>query len=297
MPTEINCFKIHGLEQLEAEYRLYQLVGLRRDSTEFFANVHRIIDRLSRQMRAPVTTFERDGGTFLLAPAGYADPPDHITLVGAVATIRRTDETVKLSFVGNSPEWDAVRMRFLQFGFQDPLWKNPLLWQPGAGQPFFFKQPVKTLGALELFEGFALRVMPHPEGGFGVVVDLRRKLVSRTPLATKIRRDEVNRLKGRSCVYRMGDTWFEVSIAGLCDQTIGEPSIPLNGKAVRPHQLSPYAITQAGARVSGQPIAGKPCCLLPNQRPRTALRARSALPPRGRHPWGTRRTAPAPDDY
>jgi len=42
MPTEINCFKIHGLEQLEAEYGIYQLAGLRRDSAEFFANVQRI---------------------------------------------------------------------------------------------------------------------------------------------------------------------------------------------------------------------------------------------------------------
>lgn len=242
MPTEIACFKINGLEQLEAEYRLYQLAGLRRDSAEFFANVQRIIDRLSRQMKAPITTFERDGDTFLLAPTGYAAPPDHITLVGAVAAIRRTDETIKLSFVGNSPEWDAVRIRFLQFGIQSPLLKDPVLWRPGAGQPFFFKQPVKALGALELFEGFALRVMPHPEGGFGVVVDLRRKLVSRAPLGAKIRRDEVNRLKGRSCVYRMGDTWFEVSIAGLCDQKISEPSIPLDGKAV---SLVDYLHTQS----------------------------------------------------
>ncbi|SKA41296.1 Piwi domain-containing protein [Enhydrobacter aerosaccus] len=248
MPSETNCFKIHGLDQLEAEYRLYQLAGLHHDGAEFFANVQRVIDRLSRQMKAPVTTFERDGNTFLLAPTGYADPPDHITLVGAVAAIRRTEETVRLSFVGNSPEWDAVRMRFLQFGFQNPLWKSPSLWQPGAGQPFFFKQAAKALGALELFEGFALRVMPYPEGGFGVVVDLRRKLVSRTPLAAKIRRDEVNRLKGRSCVYRMGDTWFEVSISGLCDQKIGEPSIPLNGKAV---SLINYLHTQSPKPVPG----------------------------------------------
>jgi hypothetical protein len=254
MPTEVNCFKISGLEQLEAEYRLYQIVGLRRDSNEFFANVQRIIDRLSRQMKAPITTFERGGDTFLLSPTGYAEPPDHITLVGSVATIRRTDETVKLSFVGNSPEWDGVRMRFLQFGFQNPLWKNSLLWQPGAGQPFFSKQPIKTLGALELFEGFALRVMPHPEGGFGVVVDLRRKLISRSSLPAKIGRDEVNRLKGRSCVYRMGDTWFEVSVAGLSDQRIGEASIPLNGKAVSLinylHSQSPIPVAASLANLS-----------------------------------------------
>jgi hypothetical protein len=252
MPTETNCFKIRGLEQLEAEYRLYRLIGLRRDSAEYFANVQRIIDRLSRQMKAPVTTIARGDETFLMAPTNYTDPPDYITLVGVVATIRKTDETVKLSFVANSPEWDAVCIRFLQFGFQNPLWKDALLWQPAAGQPFFykepikFKEPVKHLSGLDLFEGFALRVVSYPEGGFGVVVDLRRKLVSRAPLPTKIRRDEINRLKGRSCVYRMGEKWFEVSIAGLCDQTIGERSIPLNGKAV---SLIDYLHTQSAKPV------------------------------------------------
>lgn len=123
-------------------------------------------------------------------------------------------------------------MRFLQFGFQDPLWHDARLWQPGAGQPFFFKKPEKVLGALDLFEGFSLRVMPHPEGGFGVVVDLRRKLVSRAPLSATISRDQVNLLKGRSCVYKMGDTWFEVSLSGLSDLKVGERSIPMDGKAI-----------------------------------------------------------------
>jgi hypothetical protein len=254
MPTETNCFKIHGLEKLEAEYRLYQLVGLRRDSTEYYANVHRIIDRLSRQMKAPVTTFERGNETFLLSPTDYTSPPDYITLVGAVATIRKTGETIKLSFISNSPEWDAVRMRFLQFGLQSPLWKSPLLWQPGAGQPFFYKSPIRSLGALELFEGFALRVVAHPEGGFGALVDLRRKLVARSALDDKIPTDEVSRLKGRSCVYRMGETWFEVAIAGLCDQSLGEPSISLDGKAVSLidylHTKSPKPVTGSLANLS-----------------------------------------------
>lgn len=254
MPTETNCFKILGLDRLKAEYRLYQIAGLRRDSLEFYGNIQRIIHRLSLQMKAPVTTFERNGETFLLVPTGFADPPDHITLVGVVAAIRKTSETVDLTFVANDPDWDGVRMRFLQFGFQNPLWKDSRLWQPGAGQPFFFKKPARALGSLDLLEGFAVRIMPHPDGGLGVVVDLRRKLVSRAPLVATSRREEVSRLKGRSCVYRMGDNWFEVSISGLCDLKLGEPSIPLNGKPVSLieylHTRSPKPVPAALANLS-----------------------------------------------
>jgi hypothetical protein len=232
MSIETNCFKILGLEGLKTECRLFQIAGLRRDGAEYYGNIQRIRRQLALQMKAPVTTYERDGETFLIVPKGFADPPDHITLVGAVAAVRDAKETVSLSFVSNSSEWDAVRMRFLQFGFQDPLWHDARLWQPAAGRPFFFKKPERGLGGLDLFEGFTLRVIPHPEGGFGVVVDLRRKLVSHTPLSDTIRRDEVNALKGRSCVYKMGDRWFEVSLSGLADLKVGERSIPMNGKAV-----------------------------------------------------------------
>jgi hypothetical protein len=232
MSTEINCFKILGLEDLKVECRLYQIAGLRRESPDYHGNIQRIRSQLTRQMRAPVTTRERNGETLLIVPAGFADPPDHIALVGAVATIRNTGETINLHFGANTSEWDAVRLGFLQFGLKGPLRSDPTLWQPSSPRPFFFKQPHRVLGPLDVFEGFAFRVMPHPEGGFGIAVDLRRKLVSREPLSAAISREAVNALKGRSCVYKMGERWFEVSVSGLSDLKINEPSFQHDGKFV-----------------------------------------------------------------
>jgi hypothetical protein len=147
-------------------------------------------------MKAPITTYERGGDTFVLVPQNYGDPPNQIMLVGAVATLRETKEILDLSFGSGTPDLDSFRMRFLQFSIQDPLFRDARLWQPGAGKPFFFKKPDRLLDNLELFEGFTFRVGPHPEGGLGVTVDLRRKLVARSPFPTSITREEVNRLKG-----------------------------------------------------------------------------------------------------
>jgi hypothetical protein len=232
MSTETNCFKIAGLEDLRINYRLFQIVGLRRDGMDYYGNIQKIIRRLSFQMKAPVTTYERSGETFVLVPQEYGDPPNQIMLVGAVATLRDTNDILDLSFDTNSSELDSIRMRFLQFSVQDPLFRDARLWQPGAGRPFFFKKPDKILGDLELFEGFTLRAVPHPEGGLGVIVDLRRKLVARSPFSTSITREEINKLKGRSCVYKMGDNWYEISLSGLSDLKVGDPSIPLEGRAV-----------------------------------------------------------------
>lgn len=232
MSIETNCFRIEGLDALRTTYRLYQIANLRRDSSDYYSNVQQLVRRLSFQIKAPVTTYDRAGETFLVIPTGFKEPPDHVMLVGAVAILKDTRETIDLDFTTHHPDLDPVRLRYLQFIFQDPLWNDPRLWQPGAGKPFFFKKPEEQFGAIDLYEGFAIRVVPHPEDGFGLVVDLRRKLVSRSALPVSSTREQINALKGRSCLYKMGHMWFEVTLAGLADLRIGKPSIPLEGEVV-----------------------------------------------------------------
>ena len=200
MSTETNCFRIDGLDGLSTTYRLYQITGLRRDGPDYYSNVQRLVRRLSFQMRAPVTTYDVGGETFLGVPTEAGDPPDHIMLVGVIAVLKDAGDVIDLDFTEAHPELNPVRLRFLQFIFQGVLWKDSRLWQPGAGQPFFFKRPAKQLGDIDLYEGFSMRTVLHPEGGFGAVVDLRRKLVSRSPLLARARREQINALKGRSCV-------------------------------------------------------------------------------------------------
>ncbi len=232
MFIETNCFRIDGLAALSATYRLYQIANLHRDNPDYYGNVQRLIRRLSFQMKAPVTTYDRDGETFLVIPTGFGDPPDHVMLVGVVAALKETRDAIDLDFTVARPELDTVRLRFLQFIFQGMLWKNSRLWLPGAGKPFFFKKPAKQLDKTDLYEGFAVRAALHPEGGFGLVVDLRHKLVLRLPLPVRAKRGQINALKGRSCVYKMGHNWFEVTLDGLADLSVGEPSIQSEGKAV-----------------------------------------------------------------
>ena len=232
MSIETNCFRIDGLYALSTTYRLYQIAGLRRDGPDYYGNVQRLVRQLSFQMKAPITTYDLEGETFLVVPTAAGDPPDHVMLVGIVAALKDTGKTIDLDFAAPLPELDPVRLRFLQFIFQGVVWKDLRLWQPGAGQPFFFKRPAKQLGEIDLYEGFAMRTALHPEGGFGLVVDLRRKLVSRSPLPTSARREQINALKGRSCVYKMGHNWFEITLDGLADLSIGTPSIPLDGEVV-----------------------------------------------------------------
>ena len=232
MFIETNCFHIDGLSALSATYRLYRIAGLRRDAPDYYGNVQQLVRRLSFNMKAPVTTYDLEGETLLVVPTEFGDPPTDIMLVRTAASLRDTGEVIDLDFTLARPELDPIRLRFLQFIFQGLLWKDPRLWQPGTGKPFFFKNPEEQFDRLDLYEGFTIRVAPHPEGGFGLIVDLRRKLVSRSSLPISPTREQINTLKGRSCLYKMGHWWFEISLAGLADMRVGEPSIPLEEKPV-----------------------------------------------------------------
>ena len=232
MSIETNCFHIDGLNALSARFRLYRIAGLRRDAPDYYGNVQQLIRRLSFNMKAPVTTYDLEGETLLVVPTEFGEPPTDIMLVRTVVSLRDTGEVIDLDFTAARPKLNPIRLRFLQFIFQGLLWKDPRLWQPGAGKPFFFKKPEEQFDRLDLYEGFTIRVAPHTEGGFGLIVDLRRKLVSRSSLPISPPREHINALKGRSCLYKMGDRWFEISLAGLADMRVGEPSIPLEGEPV-----------------------------------------------------------------
>ncbi len=232
MSIETNCFRIEGLEALSTTYRLYRIAGLHRDGQEYYGNVQRLVRKLSYDLKAPVTTCNIEDENFLAVPTKYGHPPAQIPLVHAVALLKDTGNEIELDFTSNRPELDTLRIRYLQFAFQNPLWNKPQLWQPSAGKPYFFKNPQRQFGEIDLFEGFTFRIAPHPEGGFGLIVDLRRKLVSKRPLPSSPLREHINKLKGRSCVYKMGHNWFEVTLDGLADVKAGEPFIPLGGEAV-----------------------------------------------------------------
>ena len=232
MAIETNCFRINGLDALSTTYRLYQVAGLRSDGPDYYGNLQRLVRQLSFDLRAPVTTHHVGNEVFLGIPTDSVGPPEHVLLVGVVAVMKDTGDVIDLDFTEAHPEYNPVRLRFLQFILQGVLWQDSRLWQPGAGEPFFYKSPVKQLGEIDLYEGFSIRATLHPEGGFGLVIDLRRKLVSRSPLTMRSRREQINALKGRSCVYKMGNNWFEVTLDGLSDVRIGTPSIPLDGEAV-----------------------------------------------------------------
>tara|TARA_R110000787_G_scaffold69321_3_gene154392 strand:- start:308 stop:2677 length:2370 start_codon:yes stop_codon:yes gene_type:complete len=233
MPLETNIFPIHGLAGLTVDYDVFKIIGLTPGTPGYFNNLQTLVNRLSRMMQAPITTIARDGVAHIVMPTDCEKPPV-VALTGTAATLQPTGERLAISFDRRCEELDGVRQRFLQFSIQSPLRHRNDLWQPRSGDAFFPKTPQKRFDnkGLDIYRGASLRVVPTNDGSWGVCVEVKTKLIRSDPLPEKPNQGLIRSLKGRSFLYRFGHNWFEVTLEGLADFDVSQPSIPEDGRVV-----------------------------------------------------------------
>lgn len=231
---ETNVFPITNLGELTRRYRLYHVLGLSPDQAEFHQNRQHLRRKLSFALKTPVTTINRNGETLLVVPDDSNPPPSPYPLIRTRVRFEECNETFPLNFMIRSPENDEICLRFLSFMIQTPLYRRKTLWQPSAGQPYFYKNPEAELGHVIQYLGFRVRPVVTPESGLGVCVDVTHRYVEKSPLPTKLCRDDFYRrkLKGRHCIYRFGHSWYEIRLDGLDDRTVTEYDFEIDGEWV-----------------------------------------------------------------
>lgn len=189
MSTEINIFPITNLDKLSSLYRLYMIRGLTNAPDEYYANVQRIIRRLSFNLRSPVTVIHRDGKAYLVVEEKQ-HPPDSLSVVRTTVRFDQCDDVFKLDYTLRTPENDIICQRFLDFAIQGVLFKKQSLWQPAPGKAFFEKQGEILNDQLVRYIGYSIRSAFTPDGQLGFCVDVTSKTVGHQPLPHHLTQDE-----------------------------------------------------------------------------------------------------------
>ncbi len=226
---ETNIFAITNLAELSSRYRLYRIRGLHKDQAEFHQNKNIITRKISFALRTPAAVISHQGEPHLVVREDAPEPPSPYQLVRTTVYFDVVPGNLNLDYSVRTPENDEICLRFLQFMLQAPLSNNQLLWQPGAGQPFFRKEPRNIRGDLSLYGGCAVRAVATPDGGLGLCVDVCHKLVSRNPLPIKMTRTQFRPWRGRHCIYRFGHRWYDIQLHEFSDLNVTETLLPLTG--------------------------------------------------------------------
>src|SRR3989338_7704555 len=184
---ETNIYPVENLSELSCKYRVYQIKGLTPDSDDFHENIQALIDRLSKDTKSLCAQFQTDEGVFIAQPDGFKELPPTFDLVRAAVKIEKKSELKELNFSSLDSLTRILGIRFLKFAIEGYLYNNPNLWRPNSGAPFFVKTADAnfTSANIDLYHGFALRLVYLKDGRICLCIDSREKYVSKVPLPAK----------------------------------------------------------------------------------------------------------------
>ena len=221
-----NVFEITNLRELKSSCKLYRIRGLSTEQEEYDHNRQILIDKLSKKLQTPAIIIKRDDLLYLVLREDSGEPPSPFQLVRTVANFEPTGEKIILDFEQPTDETASICHRFLQFAINGGLRDHRHIWQPSAGQPFFYRNAVYQENGINVYEGASIRVVILEGNRLAVCLDIKHKYISNHPLKTQLSKMEFRQLKGIKCVYHWGSQWYEIRPQELSDYKVNEFFIP-----------------------------------------------------------------------
>ena len=219
---DTNVFEITNLDMLKAQYKLYRIKGLTSELDEYERNLQILIKKLSYKLLSPVTVIKRNGNSYLALRNDAPQLPDKYELIRATAVFEQTDETIELDFNNLSEETLTICQRFMQFAINGNLNNHHAIWQPSAGQAFYYRSPNHSDSGIDIYRGAAIRVIVLENNKLALCIDIKHKYVSQYPLNAKISSDTFKSLKYSNSVYHWGSKWYDIKLYSLSELKAGE---------------------------------------------------------------------------
>ncbi len=231
----VNIFLIDNIQDLSGEYRLFEVQGLHKRIRDFQKNRQKIINKLSRKLKHPITIIERNNKQYLVTKNDIEIiaklPVDYPKIGGGKFKFIDTKENFELDYNSQIPYDRAICERFLQFELQGSLFKEKDLWQPATGQPFFTKTP-KRIKDVDIFTGYRVRAIDLGDK-WGIMVDITKKYVKPRPLPTHLTVETFHeQYKGKRYLYKFGANWYIVKLEEFEYTTANEYSYTKNDEEI-----------------------------------------------------------------
>lgn len=233
-----NLFPIKNAEELSCKYQLWKVSGLSVDNQEFEQNKVALRFKIRSDIKGPAEIIQEGDQLFVAIPEGYKEPESAYSLTPHVATLKHSGKNGKVDFASNTTSNRILAIRFLQSSLANELWLDNRLWQPKSGRPFYFKNPENkddNLRQVDVFKGFAFRVIYVENEGYCILADSRTRYVSTQPwpkyipfedrwdfLRQSPDSDEESMSRNTHCVYHFGDQWYEVLVSAIMKENIAE---------------------------------------------------------------------------
>lgn len=228
-PFRLNSFRLNGLNDLDAGYRLVEFSGVfpasksadREEKVDYEKKVRLLASMLASKVGLSVEPI-RIGEERLLAVAGERERVSELVIPGEipinpeVVTLKLRDGLTSLRFKAGEGHASKIAKQALLWaiegalGFADPVW-----WR--YGRRFVKKVPDENMSNehFRVHPAFYYGVVPGNDGTFELVADPSVCYVERKSLYDLYGNSLPASIVGRRFLYEYGNEWFKIDALGV----------------------------------------------------------------------------------
>jgi len=216
----LNSFRLNGLAQLDAGYRLVRYSGLLNNDPDYDKKTRLLANTLGGDLGLPVEPI-RIHGEHALAVMGARERlaeiavRDHVSLTPEVAQLRLDGELHTLSFRDGLGAQSKLARRALLWSIQRLATKSSQWWE--YARRFVRRLPNKDASGEQILvhPAFYYGFVPNSGGELELVIDPSVCNVERLSLFEKYGMDIPTRVVGERYLYQYGDEWYKVDALAI----------------------------------------------------------------------------------
>lgn len=218
----MNAFRLKGLDQLDAGYRLVRYTGLIDTDLDYEKKTRLLANTLGGELKLPVEPI-RLRGERVLAVMGARERladitiQETISLNPEVACLQLDGPISALDFQRNSSLDAKLARRSLLWSIQGLTTKSLRWWSYDRRFVSRFPDKNASTDQILVYPAFYYGLVPDPAGGFALVLDPSVCNAERQNLFEKYGLSIPNRVVGERYLYQYGDDWYKIDILGIAN--------------------------------------------------------------------------------
>lgn len=217
----LNLYKINNLSELDFSYKLieFQLPQIEGKEDLFNKQLQKLLLKVSSITEGPAAIINRNNNIFIAIPSDKTFEETRVDVTPFSVSLKLLPDIYHLGSHINVENMDIV-LKFLDFEIRKQLLNNKSIWKLNSNH-FFLKKPVfsNEESNIEFFGGFTYKLIPLPDGGIYLCLDLTFKYVDKNFVSQYVNEKNVEtigkRFRGKKLLYQNGNSWYTVEIVAF----------------------------------------------------------------------------------
>jgi hypothetical protein len=218
----LNLFAISNIAELNFSYKLVQFELPSYDGNEESRNkkLQKLALAVSSATSGPAAIVNREGRKYVAIPANKTMADTRVDVGSLIVQVKLLPQVYQANASQQDEGSQHVIFKFCDYEIRRQLGAHRDLWKMNTGQ-FFEKTPKPTHEGsnINIFKGFAYKLVRLEDGNFYIVLDLSTKYIDKRRLSQYVNAANLaligKRFLKKRFLYLNGESWYPIELVSF----------------------------------------------------------------------------------